>query len=187
MKKGDDIMSNIVIISGSPSKPSRSLAISAYLEKRIKAEGLNASTISVRDLPAEDLLFANFNSPKIQEVLAQIEQAQAVIIVSPVYKASYPGVLKALLDFIPEKGFVDKVVLPVVTGGTAAHLLTLEYAIKPIASVLGSQEILKGVYFVDSQIGYHEDQVTFIDAEIESRLQTSLNDLLSRLKVEQLK
>ncbi|MDR9794281.1 NAD(P)H-dependent oxidoreductase [Aeribacillus pallidus] len=77
-------MSNIVIISGSPSKPSRSLAISAYLEKRIKAEGLNASTISVRDLPAEDLLFANFNSPKIQEVLAQIEQAQAVIIVSPV-------------------------------------------------------------------------------------------------------
>ena len=58
--------------------------------------------------------------------------------------------LKAFFDLIPEKGLVDKVVLPIVTGGTIAHLLSLEYAFKPLFSVLGSQEIINGVYMVDS-------------------------------------
>ena len=101
-------MSNIVIISGSPSQPSRSSAISAYLEKNLINEGKQVSTITVRDLPAEDLLFANFNSQEIKAAQSLVEQAQAVIVVSPVYKASYPGVLKAFFDLIPEKGLLIK-------------------------------------------------------------------------------
>jgi FMN reductase len=177
-------MSNIVIISGSPSQPSRSSAISTYLEKNLVAEGKQVSTITVRDLPAEDLLLANFNSPEIKEAQSLIEQAQAVIIVSPVYKASYPGLLKAFLDLIPEKGLVNKVVLPVATGGTTAHLLSLEYAFKPLFSVLGSQEIINGVFMVDSDISY-KDQLTFADTGIEQRLKTALNDLLNRLPKEE--
>ena len=61
-------MSNIVIISGSPSQSSRSSAISAYLEKILIHEGKQVSTITVRDLPAEELLFANFNSLEIKEL-----------------------------------------------------------------------------------------------------------------------
>lgn len=176
-------MSNIVIISGSPSQPSRTSAIAVYLEKILVTEGKQVSTITVRDLPAEDLLFANFNSPKIKQAQSLVEQAQAVIIVSPVYKASYPGLLKAFLDLIPEKGLVNKVVLPVATGGTIAHLLSLEYAFKPLFSVLGSQEIINGVFIVDSDISY-KDQLTFADTGIEQRLKTALNDLLNRLSKE---
>ncbi|MGJ7922053.1 NADPH-dependent FMN reductase [Neobacillus sp. LXY-4] len=179
-------MSNIVIISGSPSQPSRSSAISTFLENKTLEEGLKVSKISVRDLPAEDLLFANFNSPVIKEKLTLIQQANAVIIVSPVYKASFPGALKAFLDLIPEKGFENKAVLPVVTGGTIAHLLSLEYAFKPVFSVLGSQEILNGVYFQDNQISYKEDQLSFIDHEIKQRLENSLKGLLERFQTKQL-
>src|SRR4051812_6058754 len=173
-------MSNIVIISGSPSQPSRSSAISTYLEKILVAEGKQVSTITVRDLPAEDLLLANFNSPEIKEAQSLVEQAHAVIIVSPIYKASYPGLLKAFLDLIPEKGLVNKVVLPVATGGTIAHLLSLEFAFKPVFSLLGSQEILSGVFIVDSDISY-KDQLTFANTDIEQRLKTALNELLNKL------
>ena len=176
-------MSNIVIISGSPSQPSRSSAISAYLEKNLINEGKQVSTITVRDLPAEDLLFANFNSQEIKAAQSLVAQAQAVIVVSPVYKASYPGVLKAFFDLIPEKGLVDKVVLPIITGGTIAHLLSLEYAFKPLFSILGSQEIINGVFMVDADISYKE-QLTFDDSEIEQRLKTALNELLNRLPKE---
>ncbi|MFE4810629.1 NADPH-dependent FMN reductase [Peribacillus simplex] len=178
-------MSNIVIISGSPSHPSRSSAISTYLEKILVTVGKQVNTITVRDLPAEDLLLANFNSPEIKEAQSLIEQAQAVIIVSPVYKASYPGLLKSFLDLIPEKGLVNKVVLPVATGGTIAHLLSLEYAFKPLFSVLGSQEIINGVFMVDSEISY-KDQLTFADIGIEQRLKTALDDLLNRLPKEEM-
>jgi FMN reductase len=174
-------MSNLVIISGSPSQPSRTSAISTYLEKIIVNEGLQVSTLTLRDLPPEDLLFANFNSPEIKQAQSLIQQAQALIVVSPVYKASYPGVLKAFFDLIPEKGLHDKVVLPVATGGTFAHLLSLEYAFKPLFSVLGSQDIIKGVYIVDSQITYKENQLTFVDTDLEHKLHTALHDLLNLL------
>ena len=42
---------------------------------------------------------------------------------TPIYKASYSGVLKAFLDLLPQFAFGGKVVLPLLTGGTAAHVL----------------------------------------------------------------
>jgi FMN reductase len=173
-------MSNIVIISGSPSQPSRSSAISAYLENILIHEGKQVSTITVRDLPAEELMFANFNSLEIKAAQSLVEQAHAVIVVSPVYKASYPGVLKAFFDLIPQKGLVDKVVLPIATGGTITHLLSLEYAFKPLFAVLGTQEIIDGVFIVDSDIHY-KGQLTFVDKAIEQRLKDAVNELLDRL------
>lgn len=179
--KGKMIMSEIVIISGSPTKTSRSSAISSYLENQLINQGQQVSKITVRDLPPEDLIYANFNSLEIKRVLSQIEQAQAVIVVSPVYKASYTGVLKTFFDLIPEKGLADKVILPVATGGSMAHLLSLEYAFKPLFSVLGGQEIKDGIYFVDSQISYQENQLTFLDVDVEHRVTTALQEIVNRL------
>lgn len=175
------IMSKIVIISGSPTKTSKSSAISSYIENQLINQVQQVSKITVRDLPPEDLIYANFNSPEIKRALSQIEQAQAVIVVSPVYKASYTGVLKAFFDLIPEKGLADKIILPIATGGSIAHLLSLEYAFKPLFSVLGGQEIKDGIYFVDSQISYQENQLTFLDVDVEHRVNTALQELVNRL------
>ncbi len=174
-------MTKITIISGSPSHPSRSSSLADYVEKRITAEGLQVNNITVRDLPPEDIALANFSSPAVKEAQLQIEQSDAIIVISPVYKASYPGILKSFLDLIPEKGLEKKVVLPIVTGGTIAHLLSLEYAFKPVFSVLGSNEILNGVYLVDSQINY-KDRFSFTEPQAEQRLLTSVNDLITNLK-----
>lgn len=176
-------MSNIVIVSGSPTQPSRSSAIADYFKQLLVAEGKQVSTITVRELPAEDLLHVNFNSPEIKKAQSLVDQAQGIIIVSPVYKASYPGLLKAFLDLIPEKGLVNKVVLPVATGGTIAHLLSLEFAFKPVFSVLGSQEIMNGVFIIDKDISY-KGKLAFADSGIEERLKIALNDLVNRLRKE---
>lgn len=44
-------MSNIVIISGSPTQPSRSFAISSYVKKLLSTQGHQVEHINVRDLP----------------------------------------------------------------------------------------------------------------------------------------
>ena len=100
-------MSNIVIISGSPTQPSTSFAISSYVKKLLSTQGHQVEHINVRDLPPEDLIYANFKSPAINHALAQVDRAQAVIVISPVYKASYTGVLKTFFDLIPEKGLFE--------------------------------------------------------------------------------
>ncbi|MGG3643515.1 NADPH-dependent FMN reductase [Bacillus gobiensis] len=162
-------------------KPSRSSAISSYLEDKLINLGQKVSNISVRNLPSENLVHANFNSPEIKRVLSLIEQARAMIFVSPVYKASYTGVLKAFIDLIPEKGLADKITLPITTGGSIAHLLSLEYAFKPLFSILGSQEIFNGIYFVDSQTSYQDNERTFYDLDVEKRVNTALQKIVDRL------
>ncbi|WVE36357.1 NAD(P)H-dependent oxidoreductase, partial [Priestia megaterium] len=103
-------MSQFTIITGSPSKQSRSAALSEYIAAYLQNEKYEVKTVHVRDLPAEDLLYANFSSPAIQDAQKKVADADAVIIVSPIYKASYTGILKTFLDLIPEKGLHNKTV-----------------------------------------------------------------------------
>ncbi|MCP8967214.1 NADPH-dependent FMN reductase [Ectobacillus ponti] len=178
-------MAQIVIISGSPAAVSRSAALSAYIREKAEASGYTAEAFAVRDLPPEDLVYARWDSPAIQEAQAAVAEAGAVILVGPVYKASYPGVLKAFLDLIPEKGLSGKILLPIATGGTVAHLLSLEYAYKPLLSVLGAREFIDGVYLLERQLAYQGHQLTFLDAEAEQRLLAAVEGLLSRLQQNQ--
>src|SRR5256885_12419558 len=43
---------------------------------------------------------------------------RSVVVATPIYKASYSGVLKSFLDLLPQFGLAGKVVLPLATGGT---------------------------------------------------------------------
>ena len=48
---------------------------------------------------------------------------------SPVYKAAYSGVLRVLLDLLPQWVFGGKVVLP-------AHALAVDYVLRPVLVAL---------------------------------------------------
>lgn len=96
-------------------------------------------------------MFGNFNSPEVNDIARIIENAKGVIVGSPVYKASYSGVLKSLFDILPQDVLKNTPVLPVMSGGSISHLLALEYALKPLISTLKGTT-LKGVYYLDSQV-----------------------------------
>lgn len=90
------------------------------------------------------LLHAQFEHPLIRQALAEVAQAHVVLIATPIYKAAYSGVLKAFLDLLPQDALRGKTVLPLATGGSIAHLLALDYALKPVLSALGRQEPTMG-------------------------------------------
>lgn len=165
---------NIVTIAGSPSAQSRSTRLLAEAARWLNDEGIAHQAITVRDLPAEDLLYANFNSPALQAAASLIESASGVIIATPVYKAAYSGVLKAFLDILPQYGFAGKVVLPIVTGGSSAHMLAMDYALKPVLSSLGARFVLNGVFAADSQVRIREDGSLDVDNDIALRLEDGL-------------
>jgi FMN reductase len=173
-------MANVVAIAGSPSHPSRTYAVLEYAQKILDREQVSHQLFSVRDINAEALLHAQFEHPDIKKITTTVASADALIISTPVYKAAYTGVLKALLDLFPQSALAGKVVLPIATGGTIAHLLSIDYALKPVLSTLGARTILAGVYIVDSQLQRQESgNYQFTDSEIEQRLQNSVYDLVS--------
>src|SRR5690625_4034028 len=115
------IMSDIVVLSGSPSGHSRSEHILKYLVKLLEEQQFTVAHLSVRDVSPIDVFQARFDSPEIENIVSLIRQAQGVIVGSPVYNTSYSGVLKALVDLFPKGVFEQKPVLPVMTGGSPNH------------------------------------------------------------------
>ncbi len=177
-------MSSIVLISGSPSLFSRSTKILSYLGTRLKEENFTISHVTVNEIPLEDLFYGRYDSETIQKITKQIQDAKGVIIASPVYKASYTGVLKALLDILPQDIFKSKPVFPIMTGGSPNHLLAIEYTLKPIISVLKGYS-LQGVYILDSQINT-DYQNPIIDDDIKRRIELQISHFIEAIREQKL-
>lgn len=175
-ERGGEV-AKIVVINGTPSLVSRINAVIEYAEASLTDQGFEVERINVAELPAEDLIHTKFESDAIVKANGLVAEADAVIVVSPVYKASYTGVLKTFLDLVPQKGLAGKIVLPLFMGGSLAHLLTIDYALKPVLSVLGARYILGGVYAVDSQVVRNDHGVVELAEELKLRLNDALAEL----------
>jgi len=165
----------VVTLAGSPSQRSRSGVLLDIARNWLHAQGAEVRSYSVHDFPAEDLLHARFNSPRVVELIEQVLRADGLVISTPVYKASIAGALKVILDLLPERALAHKVVLPLATGGSNAHMLAVDYALKPVLAALKAQETLHGVFAEESQVQYPEGTTPArLESTLEHRLLESL-------------
>jgi FMN reductase len=178
-------MPRILSIAGSPTNPSRTHGLLNYANTILQQEGFQTDTIAARDFSAEDLIYGRYDSPALEPIKALLNDADGVIVATPIYKAAYTGLLKAFLDLLPQQAFAGKVVLPIATGGTIAHLLAIDYALKPVLSELKARHILGGVYAVDKQIQLQPDGNVQVDEEIDQRLKHSLRDFVEAVNAHQ--
>ncbi len=165
----------VVSLGGSPSQKSRSAVLLDYARQRLQQQGVEVISYQIRDFAAEDLLYARFDSPQVQLLISQLAQADGVLVATPVYKASFSGALKTLLDLLPERALQHKVVLPLATAGSSAHMLAVDYALKPVLAALKAQEMLQGVFAEDRQISYSAGDAP---AELVPLLQERLDEAL---------
>lgn len=173
---------HVVLLSGSPSARSRTELLLEHVSQRLREHRVEVTLLRVRDFPADDLLFARFESAAVQQLQAVVASADGLVVATPVYKASITGALKVLLDLLPERALAHKVILPLASGGSPAHLLAVDYALKPVLAALKAQEMLAGVFAVDKQIAYPEgDNPARFDDELRERLDEAVEQLLAAL------
>lgn len=171
-------MPSILLLSGSPSASSRSGALLEYARQHFASAGLDATILGLRDFPAEDLILGKYDSPAFDTVKRLLAEADAVVVATPIYKASFTGGLKALLDILPQSALRGKTVLPLATGGSPAHQLAIDYALKPVLSALGATDLLQGVYVVDKQLKVAANgQLEFADEELRTRFTEAVAQL----------
>jgi len=171
----------IVGISGSPSRSSRSLALLRAAMRSVAGGTAHTSEIQVRDLPAQALLHADTQDTILALAISKVLQADLVLVATPIYKAAYSGVLKSFLDLLPPDALRGKTVLPLAVGGSAGHLLALDYALKPLLSALGARHALDAVYATDAQFTADEALGYRVDAAVTERLERSLQVLSDML------
>ena len=173
---------HITSISGSPSERSRSAWLTQFALTRLEGVARRTEHIAVRELPATALLHADAQEPAIAQAVNAVAAAQLVIVGTPIYKAAYAGLLKVFLDLLPPDALRGKTVLPLATGGSPAHLLALDYALKPVLSALGARHVLDGVFATDAQLQRHEAGGYVPEPELLVRLDRALEPLLPALQ-----
>lgn len=102
------MMPYVLAIAGSPSYPSRTYSLLEYTTQLLQQNNVQTDILSVHNLPTEDLILGRYDSPALIPAKSQIEQADGLIIATPIYKASYTGFLKTFLDLLPQKAFIGK-------------------------------------------------------------------------------
>ncbi|WP_295641541.1 NADPH-dependent FMN reductase [uncultured Methylibium sp.] len=173
-------MSTILSLLGSPSARSRSGALLAQLEARLAAaldDERAVTRLALRELPADALLHGDAGQRDIAAAVVALQQARLVLVATPIYKAAYSGLLKTFLDLLPQDALRGKTVVPLATGGSAAHLLALDYALKPVLAALGARDIRDAIYATDAQLPPDGNGYAPV-AELQFRLDRSLGDLL---------
>lgn len=145
-------MATVLTISASPSPVSKTAAIRRFIDEQLTAQGHHVHALDVRDLPPAALLAADTTHPAIAAAVELFDRADGLVVATPVFKASYSGLLKTLLDLLPQRALTGKVVLPLATGGTLAHALVIDYALRPVLTTLGTTEVVNGRFLLDQHV-----------------------------------
>jgi FMN reductase len=146
----------LVVVSAGLSVPSstRLLAdrLAAAVDRRTPAD---LRVVELRDLAVEIAHnFTNgFPGRALGEALDAVTQADGLIVVTPVFSASYSGLFKSFFDLLDKDALVGKPVLIAATGGTARHSLVLDHALRPLFSYLRAVVVPTGVYAASEDWG----------------------------------
>jgi len=173
---------HITSLSASPSERSRSAWLTQFALTRLEGRSTRHDAILVRELPAAALLAADMQDDAIAAAVQAVERAELVVIGTPIYKAAYSGLLKVFLDLLPPDALRGKLVLPLATGGSPAHFLALDYALKPVLSALGARHVLDGVFATDAQLRRHETGGFVPEPDLIARLDRALAPLAPRMR-----
>lgn len=143
---------NIVAVSGGLNTPSKTEAlVQAVLNELGEATPINIHFIKFSEIGPllGGAIYRNQLPQRVQDDLAAVEAADALIVGTPVYRASFTGLFKHFFDFVEQTALVDVPVLLAASGGSDRHALVLEHQLRLLFSFFQAQTLPIGVYATD--------------------------------------
>jgi FMN reductase len=142
---------HVAVVVGNPKRSSRTSTVAEAVGARLR-DGLggrtSCMTIELADLASE--LFTP-GSDRCREAEEIVTKADAIVVASPVYKATYTGLLKAFLDRLPTGVLAGTPCAAVMLGGSLAHSLAVELHLRPLLTELGGHT-LPGCYVTEQAL-----------------------------------
>ena len=157
---------NIVVITAGLSQPSSTrlladrLAAASELALRELGQEAAVELVELREY-AHDLtnhLLTGFPSGGLRGVIDNVVAADGLIVVSPIFSASYSGLFKTFFDVLDADALAGKPVLIAATAGTARHSLALEHALRPMFVYLKAVVVPTSVFAASEEWGRGGDQ-----------------------------
>lgn len=143
----------VVAVSGGLQRSSKSTLLAQHLLSGIgKALPCQAQLVIVGELAAQ---FAGASLrtqlPRaVEQALAVVEQADMLVVATPVFRGAYTGMFKHFFDHIHQDALIDKPILLAATGGSQRHALMIDHQLRPLFSFFQARTLPLGVYATDS-------------------------------------
>jgi len=146
----------LLAINGSLTRPpsrTRSVLDLALAGARAYDPTVEPAVLELRDF---DLEFCDGRAPEsynsdTRRALALVEEADAYLVATPIYRGSYTGALKNFFDLVPNDSrgsdpLRGKVVALLATGGSDHHYLILEHQLRPLFGFFGAHTLPTAIY-----------------------------------------
>lgn len=149
----------VVGVSGSVTRPSRTTALVQAIVAAIASKA-DVDTRVIELVDAAPHLFSALTPYQVEgksrEILDLVEDADLLVVATPVYRASMSGALKHLFDLVDHRAFVGKPVLLAATGGSLMHGLVTEHQLRPLFGFLNALTLPTTVYAVESDFDNYQ-------------------------------
>ncbi|WP_329338272.1 FMN reductase [Streptomyces sp. NBC_01352] len=146
----------LVVVSAGLSVPSSTRLLGDRLAAAVGRDlPVEVQVVELRDLAVE--IAHNFTSgfpgKKLSAAIDAVTGADGLVVVTPVFSASYSGLFKSFFDVIDKDALAGLPVLIAATGGTARHSLVLDHALRPLFAHLRAVVVPTGVYAASEDWG----------------------------------
>lgn len=116
----------------------------------VRSQGgdVDVQIIDLRDL-AVDIgrsLATGFATGGAGDAIRSVQDADGLIVATPVFNASYSGLFKSFFDLVDVDAMEGKPVLIAATGGSPRHSMVLDHALRPLFGYLRTVVVPTGVY-----------------------------------------
>jgi len=144
----------LVVVSAGLSVPSSTRLLADRLASA-SVEALDGSGVQTQVDVVElrplahalaDHLLTGFPSGELAEAIDLVGRADALVVVTPVFSASYSGLFKTFFDVLGVGLLEATPVLVAATAGSARHALVLDHALRPLFSHLHAVVVPTGVF-----------------------------------------
>lgn len=157
----------VVAVSGGLQRPSKSAALAEHLLDLISREIPCQQRLIEMGQVAPEIAGAVWRSQLHEAVvqqLAAVEQANVLVVVTPVFRGSYTGLFKHFFDFIDQDALIDKPILLAATGGSERHSLVIDHQLRPLFSFFQARTLPLGIYATDKDFsGYRLQSEALIE------------------------
>ena len=151
-----------LMLIGAATPPGRLAAAIAAAADAIRSEAgdISVDIMNLAETPIDtcDGRPLDGYGAETRRAVDRIAAADAVLIAAPVYRASFPGVLKNLLDIAPVGALQAKPVGIVAMGGSAHHYLAVDTQLRQVLGWFGAHVAPTSVYLTGAD--FREGELT---------------------------
>ena len=134
----------LAVVSAGTSDPSSTRLLAGRIASRATAlasrrgNTVTVSVIDLRELAADiaSALTSQLVTPKLEQAIAALGQADGIVASTPVYKAGPSGLFTSFLHVLDNDLLIGKPVVLAATAGTARHALVADDQMRPLFAYL---------------------------------------------------